>query len=227
MSGSPRSIIAAIPIIVFAFNCHAQTPRIYRELRQADKQTRWSTMTLCAYTICTSMYISVGVIGYILFGTRVKSDVVNEPMLSSSFWHLLVGSQAVIAYLLNHFPLREAAYDLLCMACSILFGYQNLQRASLDQTTKAFRENDGAIPLRNGVLLAVIIFVTTAALALYIQNLSVFAPLLGTLGAMICFICPAACLWQLHPTSRWHRLGAVVFSFCGMFVLGAYFLLSL
>jgi amino acid permease len=226
MSGSFNGMGAAIPMIVFAFNCHPQTPRIYRELRQVDKHSSWTLVTTCAYTIIASMYVSVGVIGYMLFGNNVKSDVVSEPTLSSAFWHFLVGSQAVIAYLLNHFPLREALYDLLCMMCWMP-GVRDDEMASNDQVAKSFREKDGAIPVGQSFQLAAVIFVATTAMALYIQNLKVFSPLLGFLGSVICFICPAACLWCLHPGSIWHRLGAIVFALCGTFVLGVYLLLAL
>lgn len=231
MSGSPHNIGAVIPIIVFAYNCHAQTPRIYREFRQVEKQAGWSSVTFCACSITTSIYIAVGVMGYMLFGNGVKPDVITEPLFKkeSPFLNFLVGSQAVIAYLLNHFPLREALYDLLCMAGCMhrVHAPEHTRLTSFDQSTKTFRENDGAIPVARSVVLAVIIFATTAGLSLYMQNLRVFAPLLGTIGSMVCFVCPAACLWHLYPRSTWHRSGAVVFALCGLFVLGAYIWLPL
>jgi len=224
MGGSPMDIGAVVPIIVFAFNCHVQTPRIYRELRQATNQTRWSNVALCAYAFCTLMYIVVGVMGYMMFGNKVKADVVAEPTLKSPFWRFLVGSQAVVAYLVNHFPLREALYDLLCMASWMPM--LHVPKAASQDDHIIFRESDGAIPLMPSILLAVIIYLTAAMMALYVENLTVFAPLLGTLGAMLSFVCPAACLWHLHD-GLCHRLSAVFFALCGIFVFCVYLLLPL
>ena len=86
-------VFKAIPIICYAFNCHLAFIPIFQELRRTDPSTgkeyrtvkNMDRVAMGAYAICGSLYILVGVFGYMLFGNDTPDDILSAmPKTSES-----------------------------------------------------------------------------------------------------------------------------------------------
>lgn len=209
LPSSATDLLAMTSSIAFAFQCHIQCPRIFREMKQDAPQQVWWTVVLTAYGMCAGMYIVAGVLGYLIFGDGVKANVEED---FGEVVRVVVGLQSLVGYVINHFPAREAIYELqhiakrglrcsrgsqanpnlhenLLFRCcpdpeastggSLLIESISETRACGTAESVAPREEDGRIPRVPGYVLAILINVLTACLALGVRNLAFVTSITG------------------------------------------------
>lgn len=187
--GSPQQLLGVIPTIVFALQCHITAPRIYRELRQEDKEVSWGHVLCCTFAISVTFCGVVGSLGYQMFGNDVPHNIVNQPLLSS-LMRIFVGAQSCVGYVINQFAAREALYELICET--------NVEKQSL-LPTRPLREANGSLPYFWGSVLAGVFNLAATLAALTFRDLNACASFTGgTIGAFVIFIIPGACLFRLQ-----------------------------
>ena len=112
------NIAKAIPILCFALQSHINIPIIMSSVPNAKP---WSII-LSAYSIVCSIYIPVGLFGYILFRNLVHTkdgfpgDVLNGFSVKETFAdiaRICMMITAIVSYPINHFPGRSATFNLL------------------------------------------------------------------------------------------------------------------
>jgi hypothetical protein len=77
---SAGALLQVVPILVFGFNGHLQTPLVAAELRrsQLDHASRERVMlgaVACTLTVCAALYASTAVAGVACYGARVRNDI--------------------------------------------------------------------------------------------------------------------------------------------------------
>lgn len=107
-------IFAAIPIIAFAYNCHLTYPAVYAELPHGNLRSM-DKVSIITYSLCSALYIGVGLAGYLLYGPSVYGDVAkNMPDTIAAFIaHGGLAITAVVSYPLLHYVARLAILDIL------------------------------------------------------------------------------------------------------------------
>merc|ERR1711871_1809577 len=71
-------MLAALPLIAFAFQCHIQAPLIYTELKSSVRTvSNMGRVCVGAYGLCLVLYLPAGIFGYLTFGDNTLTDVVT------------------------------------------------------------------------------------------------------------------------------------------------------
>eukprot|EP00158_Paraphelidium_tribonemae_P003339 Partr_v1_DN26050_c0_g1_i1_m276 putative Solute carrier family 38 member len=71
------SFLSRLPIYVFAFTCHQNLFSVYNELKD-NSPARINTITTASIFISACVYTVVGVLGYLMFGDHVKSNMLES-----------------------------------------------------------------------------------------------------------------------------------------------------
>jgi amino acid permease len=91
-------VVQAFPIIIFAFSCQVNVCAIFEELRPSDevsgtdymayKKQMMKRITRFGITLCISLYLSIGIFGYLDFAHGTVSIVLYLECLLAllSFW---------------------------------------------------------------------------------------------------------------------------------------------
>lgn len=125
------SMLNAIPIMVFAYQCHVQAVPIYAELTGSpslfprkpeepslQKKCRgMSVVAAVAFLQCTVMYIATGAAGYIQFPLKTDSNILSNYDIHDDLMQIariLVGGAATLHYPVDLHAARTALYDLAC-----------------------------------------------------------------------------------------------------------------
>ena len=209
--------ISAVPIVVFAFQCHIQVLAIFSELsadsapephfeddiepidgdaRQATEARRLSRMyTVIALAVgaCFWGYLLVGEFAYVSH-PNVTSNVLDsygkddKAMMVAT---IFMGFSAVASFPVNHHAARAALDDLLAEA----FGWEACAPGQAPVTRHATQT------------FAFVVFTTLVAFA--VEDLGkVFEFIGATCGSLVMFVIPALLL--LHPKMRSSKAAADV-----------------
>ncbi|KAJ1910404.1 hypothetical protein IWQ60_010676 [Tieghemiomyces parasiticus] len=96
-----------LPIFVFAFTCHQNIFTVYNELRDNSPRQVNSTIRI-AVSAAASMYLIVGILGYLTFGDDVLPNIIlmyqSGPMVT--FGQLAIGVLMLLSYPLQCHPCR-------------------------------------------------------------------------------------------------------------------------
>eukprot|EP00401_Gymnodinium_catenatum_P077574 CAMPEP_0117573716 /NCGR_PEP_ID=MMETSP0784-20121206/61129_1 /TAXON_ID=39447 /ORGANISM="" /LENGTH=340 /DNA_ID=CAMNT_0005372353 /DNA_START=124 /DNA_END=1144 /DNA_ORIENTATION=- len=164
MRVSATHLLPMISTIAFSYQCHIQSPRIYREMKRDDSEQSWWAVVATGYAVCTVMYVVAGLLGYLMFGNQVSPDIADHlgPSVQS-----VVGFQAIVGYVINHFPARESIYEIQHKASFMP------SRGPLlgDRQIGAPRNRDGRMPRCAAYSLAVFIVLVAVGLAFILKDL--------------------------------------------------------
>ncbi|CEL98206.1 unnamed protein product [Vitrella brassicaformis CCMP3155] len=89
--GSLFSLIKTLPVFIFAFTCHQNLFTVASELRADTLEAKRGRMDVCivsAVAISMTIYYLSAVDGYLLFGSAVDSDILNnlKDASDASWW---------------------------------------------------------------------------------------------------------------------------------------------
>lgn len=138
-----ETALHAIPIMVFAYQCHVQSVPIYSEMTAfprilprwccgkertptqrlasvEEKRKGMGWVFLTTYAECTVLYLCTGVAGYMLFGTHTESNILDNFSINDGLMlvvRILVGLAVALHYPINLHAARTALYDLVCEGC--------------------------------------------------------------------------------------------------------------
>ena len=186
------SMLNAIPIMVFAYQCHVQAVSIYAELTSSpsllpclSRSGHPSLMKKCrgmthvaavAFLECSVLYIITGASGYIQFPGKTLSNILSNYDIQDDLMQaarILVGAAAMLHYPVDLHPARTALYDLACKCIG--------RRAVYPP------------PYPPIAAAAASMFCLTAVLACVLTDLGkVFQVIGGLAGSMVIFVLPGA-----------------------------------
>jgi amino acid permease len=199
-----RSVLA-LPILVFAFQCHIQVLSIYAELREerardpgaraeesgedaedakAARRRTMGRVATAATTMCLVGYLAVGACAYLshpdIESNMLKSYDASDPyMLVATVG---MGLSAIGSYPMNHFSARAALDDVLAASCG--------------WTPAA----PGTAPAARHVSQTLAFVLATTATALAVEDLGKVFQLVGsTAGVLVICWVPAALLLVPPP----------------------------
>jgi len=206
MYGSLEDLLRMMSSMAFAFQCHIQTPRLYREMKQDDSEQSWWTVVATGYGLCIFLYAITGLLGHLMFGNHVVSNIAGSlgPLVQQ-----LVGAQALVGYVINHFPARESLYELHHKARSTPSTGVTAPILG-DKRRAAPREEDGKMPRIPAYTIAVLIDFIAIGLALSLKDLEFATAVIGgPVGSVVIFVIPGMCMYHLsryedRPDLHWY-----------------------
>ena len=179
-------IFQAVPVITFALTCHAQLPPIYHELSNHTTQ-RFRWVIGLTYSICSLLYVSNGMFGYILFQGETKDNILNN--FENDDWlanvaRLCVTFTITFSYPLMNFAFRTALdFILFDMGFKAIFGEKPNIPDEINITIPTHRRY---------ILETILAGILCWILNVLVPSISVIFGLIGALaGSFIVFIFPA------------------------------------
>jgi amino acid permease len=122
---SSWDVIRAFPIIIFAFSCQPNVCSIYQELIPADapcdasnafiiksKQTAMRRITRNGILLCMTLYLGIGLFGYLDFTSNTLDNILNNYCIQKSHDALMIAASVfvavavVVAFPFNILPAR-------------------------------------------------------------------------------------------------------------------------
>eukprot|EP00892_Ulva_mutabilis_P003484 jgi/Ulvmu1/1507/UM011_0237.1 len=186
------AMLNAIPIMVFAYQCHVQAVPIYADLTAspsllpcksrmqqpslARKCRGMTRVAALAFLECTVLYIMTGAAGYIQFPGKTDSNILSNYDIHDDLMQaarILVGAAATLHYPVDLHAARTALYDLACK----------------------YMGRDAVYPPPYPPIAAAAasMFCLTAAIACALTDLgSVFKVIGGLAGSVVIFVLPGA-----------------------------------
>lgn len=204
-------IFYVVPVICFGYQCHVSAVPIYSCMQDRTMKS-FTVVVVIALIICTTAYTLTGVYGYLTFGSKVSSDVIES--YGSSDISILIGITAIAIKTITTYPIllycgREAVNNVWC-------GLTHDGDLAIGENTRR-------------AVIATIWFSLTMVLAVVCPDIGVVIDALGSLAAVFIFIFPGVCLLQnslrrdplmMTIKVRWYIAGAVLFISVGAFILG-------
>ncbi|KAI9698558.1 MAG: hypothetical protein M1820_007448 [Bogoriella megaspora] len=99
---SAAAVLASFPVIVFAYTCHQNMFSILNEIANNSRARTTAVVTASIGIACT-IYILVGITGYLSFGDKVSSNIVSDytPSVAST-----IGRAAIVVLVMFSYPLQ-------------------------------------------------------------------------------------------------------------------------
>ncbi|XP_047946122.1 amino acid transporter AVT1J-like isoform X1 [Salvia hispanica] len=186
-----RGIPTAISLYAFCYCAHPVFPTLYTSMRN---QKQFSKVLLVCFLVCTTSYASMAVLGYLMFGSKVQSQVtLNLPT------NLVSSKVAIYTTLVN--PLAKYAL----MSRPIV--------KSLERRFLVGRSRRWSILIRTA-LVASTIFVALAV--------PFFGYLMSLVGAFLSVTASiiVPCLCYMKISGIYVRIGSELIVLCGIVVVG-------
>jgi len=202
------SLLAALPSLLFAYQCHVSAVPVYASMKEKS-QNAWMVVVSVSLLLCCIVYTLTGTFGYLTFGLDVNPDILvsygaNDPLVIAA--RLLMAVAMVTSYPILHFCGRAAFFSITGLDAFAL------------QTPYADRMRKERIRRYSATC---VWFLTALLLAVFIPNISDVISVIGSLAAFFILIFPGIIIIQLIVQDRigWHRNCAAV----GQVALGIFF----
>lgn len=101
---SPQSayeFFEAVPAIFFAYQCHVSSIPVFASLKHKTSRN-WLLIISCAIGICFSTYTLTAICGYLTFGDKVSSDVLQS--YDASDVSVIIARVAIFVAMLTSYP---------------------------------------------------------------------------------------------------------------------------
>lgn len=215
-----RQSLTSFPMFVFAYTCHQNMFSIVNELhageagsrtRQANRIIRNAMVTAC------SVYLVVGVLGYLTFGRAVSPNIIT--MYPSDSVTSLVGRMCIVVMVSMAFPLQchpcRGSVNNIYHACFPAVADSADSAALLgndDDDDDDDNHGSPAVPLprRRFYIITSAIVLSAYAVALCVTSLAKVLAFVGSTGSTsISFILPGLFAYMLvrpRDPDHWTRL---------------------
>ncbi|GJN27382.1 hypothetical protein PR202_gb15402 [Eleusine coracana subsp. coracana] len=193
----PAGIPTALGLYTFCFCGHAVFPTLYTSMK--DKP-RFPKMLATCFVLCTLNYGSMAILGYLMYGAGVESQVtLNLPAARLS------SKLAIFTTLIN--PLSKYALVITPIAAAIEDRIM-VVRGGADAAATCRRGNNGSV----SVAVRTMLVLSTVAVALAVPFFGYLMALVGSLLSVgACMLLPCACYVRLFgPPRRAAEAAAVV-----------------
>ncbi|XP_051168386.1 putative sodium-coupled neutral amino acid transporter 10 [Leptopilina boulardi] len=205
----PAGILQCLPIFSMALFCQTQLFEIYESVPNVSLE-KMNEIVRGALNICTIVYISVGLFGYIACCTQPFTGNILmsfEPSPSSEVIKLFFVFSVAFSFPLVIFPCRASLNSLL------------FRRAYLHDSSSSY------MPETRFRFLTFVIVSISLIMGILIPNIEFVLGIVGaTIGVMICLIFPATFFISISSKNTNERLLAQVIAFVGLLImiLGTY-----
>lgn len=206
-------VFSSVPIFSMALSCQTQLFAIFDSslLHNNDSNTlqRMSETVNRSLNICSAIYISVGISGYIAFWSQPFGGNILLILPSgfiSTFTLIAFVFTVLISFPLCLFPCRTSLHSLLSKKGTTSF---------LSTASPSIHMSD-----RHFKILTVVLIVTTIGISILLPYIEFVLGILGsTIGAVICFIFPALIFINLTAKNTTERIMAQFVVIIGSFIL--------
>ncbi|XP_077983616.1 sodium-coupled neutral amino acid transporter 7-like [Glandiceps talaboti] len=173
-------MFAVIPVICFAFQCHLSAVPVYATLQDRSMKT-FSKVTALSLSLCFVVYLLTGIFGYLTFGDKVKSDLLQSydaKDISVTIARFMISISVLTSIPILNFVGRAALHGIMSsMGGMCLFFVHYKERV--------FRISH-----------TLIWFVATLLLALFIPDIELVISVIGCLAAAFILFYPGICLFK-------------------------------
>lgn len=185
--------IITMSIMMYAYTCRPNVFTIYGELLSPTPKTM-STVVSRSFMLSSSVYVMIGVSGWLHYGSTVQSDILRNIDISNDYLmaiaQLGLAISITLAYPLNVFPARTSILHIIWPnAHNTRTDNQSMDdSAGGDNNTIDHDDNISDLLFYT---LTISVVGTSLFIALYTTNLSsVFAIIGSSTSAVVCFILP-------------------------------------
>ncbi|CAB3259638.1 unnamed protein product [Arctia plantaginis] len=208
----PAGLLQCVPIISMALFCQTQLFEIFESLPTLSLE-KMNLVTKNAINICTVVYFTLGVFGYIAFSSHdISGNILMSlsPTMASDVIKLGFVMSVAFSFPLIIFPCRASLYSFL---------YKKVHSSHHDHII------NHSIPETTFRCITVAIIAVSLFVSVLIPNIELVLGLVGsTIGVLICVVFPAACFVHVTYKNTNERLLAKGILFLGLIimVLGTY-----
>lgn len=192
----------AIPLLCLALHCHSFVPMIYSEIEVSQRNLPFMNRVIAySLTVCTVVFLPVGIFGYYRFGNMTPQDVLTG--YKSGNTAITLATMGIACTVTFCFPICHFA------VCTAMFSHgrrTGLLREALPINDKGAQL---MIPQRFQRREAVLFVGSAMAVAMYASQLaSIFGLFSATCGSLVIFIYPAIFLSKLpcRGSQLWHSV---------------------
>jgi len=211
----PAGILQCFPIFSMALACQANVFEVYASLPDASAQ-KMNSVTKSAVNLCSTIYIIIGVFGYIAFynqdfGGNILASFTIPTTRFIDFLKLGFVISVAVSFPLVVFPCRTSIHSLIFRKT-----YQGIGSTEL--------VTDYIPPARFNLITIVMILITLS-IGIVIPDIELVLGIVGsTMGSTICVIFPAVAFLKLTSKNTTERLAAQVMLVIGVItmILGTY-----
>lgn len=197
-------VFNVVPVICFGYQCHVSVVPIYSCLRNRSVIT-FSKTIIIAIIICVLTYTCAGVFGYLTFGSLVPSDILEA--YDATQPAVLIGIIALAIKTYTTYPVLQF--------CG---------RIAIESLIKNAASANRCRELHRRIVISVVWFGSTIALAIVIPNIGSVINILGSLAAIFIFVFPGICLMQAtylkDPNLYLTNDMLLIFASCCFIVIG-------
>lgn len=196
-----QSLVAVIPVICFAYQCHEIVVPVYASMKQRNVRSFTKT-TLLSLAILFVLYSAAGSSAYHTFGRHVTPDIMQ--LYDAKQPIVMFGTFALAVKMISTYPPM-----VFCGRGALDGLYSEWFNLSVEQVIAGERVRRWVITTGW--------FVTSLLLAIYTPSIGVVIELLGSLASANVFVFPSLCLIviakrQLSAQHRWLRNSLYVLS---------------
>ncbi|CAH0584099.1 unnamed protein product [Chrysodeixis includens] len=208
----PAGLLQCVPIFSMALFCQTQLFEIFESLPSLSLE-KMNVVTKNAINICTAVYFTLGVFGYIAFSSQdISGNILMSlsPTMANDVIKLGFVMSLAFSFPLIIFPCRASLYSFL---------YKKVHSSQHDHII------NHSIPEPTFRCITVAIVAVALFISLLIPNIELVLGLVGsTIGVLICVVFPAACFVNVtfkNTNERVLAKGVLVLGLIIM-VLGTY-----
>ena len=206
-------VFSSVPIFSMALSCQTQLFAIFdssfHHNNDFNTLRRLKATVNRSLNICSAIYISVGISGYIAFCGQPYGGNILLSLPSgflSTFTLIAFVFTVLVSFPLCLFPCRTSLHSLLSRKGTTTL--LNTASPSIHMSDQHFR------------LLTVVLIVITIGISILLPYIEFVLGILGsTIGAVICFIFPALIYMNLTSKNTTERLLAQLVVITGVFIL--------
>ncbi|XP_026762564.1 putative sodium-coupled neutral amino acid transporter 10 [Galleria mellonella] len=203
----PSGLLQCVPIFSMALFCQTQLFEIFESMPTLSLE-KMNVVTKNAINICTGVYFTLGVFGYIAFNSQeISGNILMSlsPTMASDVIKLGFVMSVAFSFPLIIFPCRASLYSLL---------YKKVHSSHHDHII------NHSIPESSFRCITVAIIAVTLFISLLIPNIELVLGLVGsTIGVLICLVFPAACFVNVTFKNTNERILAKAIIVLGLIIL--------
>ncbi|XP_063623141.1 putative sodium-coupled neutral amino acid transporter 10 [Cydia splendana] len=208
----PEGVLQCVPIFSMALFCQTQLFEIFESMPTLSLE-KMNVVTKNAINICTAVYFTLGLFGYIAFNKHdISGNILMSlsPTMASDVIKLGFVMSLAFSFPLIIFPCRASLYSFL---------YRKVHPSQHDHII------NHSIPEPTFRCITVAIIATALFISLLIPNIELVLGLVGsTIGVLVCVVFPTACFVNVTFKNTNERVLAKVVLVLGLgiMVLGTY-----
>ncbi|KAF2469491.1 uncharacterized protein BDR25DRAFT_304551 [Lindgomyces ingoldianus] len=206
----PVSVLAAFPVIVFAYTCHQNMFSILNEIAD-NSHFRTTSVIFASIGAACSLYILTGITGYLSYGDNIKGNIVSMyPTAAPS----TIGRLAIVILVMFSYPLQIHPCRASIDAClNWRPRRRNAQNESSPSRNTLLNSSKGGTKLKPEMgdirfaVITTILIVLSFITAMTVSSLEKVLAYVGSTGSTtISFILPGLFYYKISdPDSTHHQ----------------------